>query len=169
MYYRGAQAAVVVFDLTNHESFEGAKSWVKELQRRGDPSMIVALAGNKVRMAVGQRQLFLRVRTQEELPAHYCVCGTLRRVCAAPPQADLVTRRKVEADEAQEYAREQNLIYIETSAKESSNVERLFVDVSGSGAEVGELGGIRRPLVRQNLQCGTTTLDVIQCPRIDVA
>ena len=48
MYYRGAQAAIVVFDLTNHESFEGAKSWVKELQRRGDPSVIVALAGNKV-------------------------------------------------------------------------------------------------------------------------
>ena len=25
----------------------GAKSWVKELQRRGDPSVIIALAGNK--------------------------------------------------------------------------------------------------------------------------
>ena len=49
-------------------------------------------------------------------------------MCSA--QADLVNRRKVEADEAMEYAREQNLIYIETSAKEASNVEKLFVDVS---------------------------------------
>ncbi|CAM9292236.1 unnamed protein product, partial [Sphacelaria rigidula] len=29
------------------ESFNGAKSWVKELQRRGDPNVIIALAGNK--------------------------------------------------------------------------------------------------------------------------
>ena len=28
MYYRGAQAAVVVFDVTSRASFEGAKNWV---------------------------------------------------------------------------------------------------------------------------------------------
>ena len=49
MYYRGASAAVVVFDVTSRDSFEGAKSWVKELQRRGDPNVVIALAGNKVR------------------------------------------------------------------------------------------------------------------------
>ena len=48
MYYRGAGAAVVVFDLTSRESFEGARSWVRELQRRGDPNVVIALAGNKV-------------------------------------------------------------------------------------------------------------------------
>ena len=47
MYYRGAAAAVVVYDITNKESFNGAKSWVKELQRRGDPNVVIALAGNK--------------------------------------------------------------------------------------------------------------------------
>lgn len=47
MYYRGAAAAIVVYDITNKESFNGAKSWVKELQRRGDPNVIIALAGNK--------------------------------------------------------------------------------------------------------------------------
>merc|ERR1711906_30660 len=31
MYYRGAAAAIVVYDITNKESFNGAKSWVKEL------------------------------------------------------------------------------------------------------------------------------------------
>ena len=31
----------------SQESFNGAKSWVKELQRRGDPNVIIALAGNK--------------------------------------------------------------------------------------------------------------------------
>lgn len=47
MYYRGASAAVVVFDVTSRDSFEGAKSWVKELQRRGEPNVVIAIAGNK--------------------------------------------------------------------------------------------------------------------------
>mmetsp|Transcript_23929 Transcript_23929/g.35375 ORF Transcript_23929/g.35375 Transcript_23929/m.35375 type:complete len:177 (+) Transcript_23929:371-901(+) len=45
--YRGAAAAIVVYDITNQDSFTGAKSWVKELQRRGDPNVVIALAGNK--------------------------------------------------------------------------------------------------------------------------
>jgi Ras-related protein Rab-5C len=47
MYYRGAAAAIVVYDVTNKDSYTGAKSWVKELQRRGDPNVVIALAGNK--------------------------------------------------------------------------------------------------------------------------
>ena len=47
MYYRGAAAAIIVYDITNLDSFTGAKSWVKELQRRGDPNVVIALAGNK--------------------------------------------------------------------------------------------------------------------------
>ena len=34
IYYRGAQAAIVVYDITNADTFERAKSWVKELQRQ---------------------------------------------------------------------------------------------------------------------------------------
>ena len=44
MYYRGAAAAVVVYDLTNMQSFLRAKSWVKELQRQGNPNIVIALA-----------------------------------------------------------------------------------------------------------------------------
>ena len=50
MYYRGAAAAVIVFDITKKDSFNGAKSWVKELQRRGDANVVIALAGNKADM-----------------------------------------------------------------------------------------------------------------------
>ncbi|GBG88196.1 hypothetical protein CBR_g46684 [Chara braunii] len=48
MYYRGAAAAIVVYDVTNVDSFTRAKNWVRELQRQGNPSLIIALAGNKV-------------------------------------------------------------------------------------------------------------------------
>jgi small GTP-binding protein len=48
MYYRGAAAAIVVYDVTSQDTFQRAKSWVKELQRQGSPDVVIALAGNKV-------------------------------------------------------------------------------------------------------------------------
>ena len=75
MYYRGAAAAVVVYDITSADSYERAKSWVSELQRQGNPNLVIALAGNK---------------------------------------ADLSSKRVVEADDAQAYAEENNLHFLET-------------------------------------------------------
>ncbi|KAJ2877501.1 GTP-binding protein of the rab/ypt, partial [Coemansia aciculifera] len=51
MYYRNAQAAVVVYDITQAASFERAKSWIKELQRLADSGIVIALAGNKTDLA----------------------------------------------------------------------------------------------------------------------
>jgi GTPase SAR1 family protein len=90
MYYRGAAAAVVVFDLTKRDTFTGAKSWVKELQRRGDTEVVIALAGNKVDM----------------------------------------DGRRVTAEEAQQYANESDIIYLETSAKTGLNITELFVEIA---------------------------------------
>ncbi|KAE9464539.1 hypothetical protein C3L33_03646, partial [Rhododendron williamsianum] len=47
MYYRGAAAAVVVYDITSMDSFERAKKWVQELQRQGHPSLVTVLVANK--------------------------------------------------------------------------------------------------------------------------
>lgn len=58
MYYRGAQAAIIVYDVTSADTFQRAKNWVKELQvftlfirllwqRQASPSIVIALAGNK--------------------------------------------------------------------------------------------------------------------------
>jgi len=44
MYYRGAAAAVVVFDITSKDSFDAAKAWVVELS---NTDTLIALAGNK--------------------------------------------------------------------------------------------------------------------------
>lgn len=90
MYYRGAAAAIVVFDITKKDSFTGAKSWVKELQRRGDPNVVIALAGNK---------------------------------------ADMESKRKVQTEEAQQYALDNDIIFMETSAKTALNVRNLFVEI----------------------------------------
>merc|ERR1719198_1963557 len=55
MYYRGAAAAIVVYDITSEESFERAKSWVKELQRQGNPNIVIALAGNKTDLSIKRK------------------------------------------------------------------------------------------------------------------
>ncbi|KAI8891378.1 ras-domain-containing protein [Backusella circina FSU 941] len=47
MYYRNANCAVVVYDITQASSLEKAKAWVNELQRQADPNIVIALAGNK--------------------------------------------------------------------------------------------------------------------------
>ena len=44
---RGAAAAIIVYDITSADSLSRAKSWVKELQRQGNPNMIMALAGGR--------------------------------------------------------------------------------------------------------------------------
>jgi small GTP-binding protein len=46
MYYRGAAAALVVYDITARESFERAQFWIKELMNNS-PDTFIALIGNK--------------------------------------------------------------------------------------------------------------------------
>jgi len=51
MYYRGAAAAIVVYDVTDRASFLKAKVWIEELQRQAPENIVVALAANKVDLA----------------------------------------------------------------------------------------------------------------------
>ena len=66
-----------MYDITDRDSFAGAKSWVKELQRRGDPNVIIALAGNKADLE--QR----RKISQEEAESYAEENGILHLVTSA--------------------------------------------------------------------------------------
>ena len=46
-YYRGALGALLVYDITNHASFESCEKWLKELREHADSKIIVMLVGNK--------------------------------------------------------------------------------------------------------------------------
>ena len=48
MYYKNAHAAIVVFDVTNIQSFDKAQSWVDELIENTNSNTVIALCGNKV-------------------------------------------------------------------------------------------------------------------------
>ena len=50
MYYRNAAAAVIVYDITDGESFDKMKGWVLELQKMASSDIVIAIVGNKVDM-----------------------------------------------------------------------------------------------------------------------
>jgi small GTP-binding protein len=47
MYYRDANAAIMVYDITKKGSFDGLKRWHKELTEFGPKDIAVIIAGNK--------------------------------------------------------------------------------------------------------------------------
>jgi Ras-related protein Rab-5C len=109
MYYRNANCALVVYDITQtvglpssvfyviisqHQSYQAsldkARTWIRELQRQADPSIIIALCGNKT---------------------------------------DLAARRQVTQEEAQKYAEEEGLLWGESSAKSGEGVQEIFMAI----------------------------------------
>ena len=85
-YFSGAAGGVLVYDITNRNSFNSLDYWLKQIrQNAGD--IPVTLAGNKI---------------------------------------DIADQRKVSSEEAKKFAKEKNLIYLETSAKTGVSVPDLF-------------------------------------------
>ncbi|KAI7903205.1 P-loop containing nucleoside triphosphate hydrolase protein [Cokeromyces recurvatus] len=57
MYYRGAQAALLVYDITSQESFEELSSWIDELKRNMTDELVIIVAANKLDLAQSQREV----------------------------------------------------------------------------------------------------------------
>lgn len=47
IYYRDADAALLVYDIMDTDSFNRVKSWVKELRKMANKNIVMAIAGNK--------------------------------------------------------------------------------------------------------------------------
>lgn len=47
MYYRGAAAAIIVYDITVEQTFAAVKTWVRELKQYAESDIVLAIAGNK--------------------------------------------------------------------------------------------------------------------------
>ena len=90
-YYRGAHGIIVVYDVTDLESFNNVKQWLHEIDRYASENVNKLLVGNK---------------------------------------CDLTEKRKITNEMGKELAESINIDFIETSAKESTNVELAFVQMS---------------------------------------
>ncbi|NXY85224.1 RAB25 protein, partial [Alcedo cyanopectus] len=86
-YYRGAVGALVVFDITKHQTYDVVERWLKELYDHAEPGIVVMLVGNKT---------------------------------------DLAQAREVPMEEAKMFADNKGLLFVETSALDSTNVEQAF-------------------------------------------
>lgn len=90
-YYTGANAIVIVFDVTSQQSFKNAGYWYDEIGRYSDSGVEIFLVGNK---------------------------------------ADLRSSRQVPVAEAEEFARQRNMLYLELSARTGENVNESFQRIS---------------------------------------
>jgi len=91
-YYRGAHGIIVVFDVTDQESFNNVKQWLHEIDRYACQNVKKLLVGNK---------------------------------------CDLASKRAVATEHAQEFADSLGIQYLETSAKNATNVEKAFTTMAG--------------------------------------
>jgi len=90
-YYRGAHGIIVVYDITDMESFQNVTQWLHEIDRYASSGVNKLLVGNK---------------------------------------SDLTAKRQVSYEQAKEFADSMNMEFIETSAKQSSNVDRAFTTIA---------------------------------------
>lgn len=130
MYYRNAQAAVVVYDITKSSSLEKAKSWVKELQRQANPNIVIALAGNKLDLvsALPDSEPSTPVLHESEDEADDATATPGE----APAVAGTESLRQVPKEEAQAYASEAGLLFFETSAKTGDGIVEVFTEIGQS-------------------------------------
>ncbi|KAI7708033.1 hypothetical protein KC353_g11284 [Hortaea werneckii] len=170
MYYRNAQSALVVYDVTKKSSLTKARHWVAELQRQASPGIVIALVGNKKDLCeeedesegqgsaegAGEQQDDGEGQQQEESGEGEGEEGQDQQpqqqkssTTTAGGTADDDTKtRKISVQEAQQYADEEGLLFFETSAKSGLNVNEVFTAIANAipetslkGARGGAAGG----------------------------
>ncbi|KZF23522.1 ras-domain-containing protein [Xylona heveae TC161] len=144
MYYRNAQSALVVYDLTKPTSLTKAKHWVAELQRQASPGIVIALVGNK---------LDLTNETSSSTGASANFAGSEDAAgeseenhAEADADADADDEethdaRKISTAEGKAYADEEGLLFFETSAKTGTNVTDVFTAIANAIPEHTLKGG----------------------------
>jgi Ras-related protein Rab-5C len=142
MYYRGAQAAIVVYDITSRDSFERAKQWVQELHDKNTPGAHVYLC-RKVVVCVHQydiRYCLQRVAVFDTFYSDQVIAFVGNKSDLANRQITTQVKGNLwllvlslfslilsfHSQEAEKYATEQGLVAMDTSALNGNNVEHLF-------------------------------------------
>ena len=46
-FFSKADGVIVVYDITNHRSYESVRGWLQDVIRYADPNTVITLVGNK--------------------------------------------------------------------------------------------------------------------------
>ena len=101
-YYRGAIAAMVVYDVTKRETFANVAVWLKQLREYADPKAVCMLVGNKTDLR------HLRAVPTDEGAAFASTCSNVDCGLSDSP------------------AEENGMLFTETSCENGSNVVIAF-------------------------------------------
>lgn len=151
MYYRNAQAALVVYDLTKPTSLIKATHWVAELQRQASPGIVIALVGNKLDLCDEANN------DDEESGAQEAEDDTRADADtdATEQSAADGSARKVSTREAKSYAEKESLLFFEASAKTGFNVTDVFTAIANAIPKASLKGG-KGPAAGGGAAGGTT-------------
>jgi Ras-related protein Rab-5C len=136
MYYRNAQAALVVYDITKPSSLTKAQHWVAELQRQASPGIVIALVGNKLDLTSPGPSAAPPGGGEAEADEE--------GAGALPGDGGEADARKIATKTAKAYADEEGLLFFETSAKTGEKVAEVFTAIANAIPETqlkGPRGG----------------------------
>lgn len=143
MYYRNAQAALVVYDLTKPSSLVKAKHWVAELQRQASPGIVIALVGNKLDLTSDGNgdNADSAAGAETGAPEPDAAAGDeAGENNNEEPENATSDARKISTREASSYAEEEGLLFFETSAKTGFNVTEVFTAIANAIPETSLKG-----------------------------
>ncbi|KAE9393679.1 ras-domain-containing protein [Gymnopus androsaceus JB14] len=109
-YYRGAAGCLLVYDVTSRKSFLNARTWLADVRQHADPHLTCILVGNKVDLCDPEQDA-------EQSSEH------TRTVSASSSKNP---KRQVSLEEAELFAKEEGLLFVESSAKSGLNVDQAF-------------------------------------------
>ena len=60
-YYKGANGIILIYDVTNLQTYENVKNWITQIREETNPNVVIYLAGNKIDIPQEERA----VKTEE--------------------------------------------------------------------------------------------------------
>ena len=55
-YYKGANGIILIYDVTNPQTFDNVKSWISQIREEASPNVLIYIAGNKIDIE-GERKI----------------------------------------------------------------------------------------------------------------
>ncbi|KIM36465.1 hypothetical protein M413DRAFT_449169 [Hebeloma cylindrosporum] len=130
-YYRGAAGCLLVYDVTSRRSFENVRNWLADVREHADPHVSCILIGNKIDL-VEDTSPPAASGTSSTPSTNPPKVSTIKGTKSSPSKAAAakLKAREVPYEEAELWAKEEGLLFVEASAKSGVNVEQAFVDAS---------------------------------------